>query len=129
VAGERQRGGKAAYSSTGDQHRAARWCGRRRQGHGAPLIESPVVVRALEPFRVKWSWATALSFCFLVLLTGKPVPTFPEALQNRHSLATRPRPAKPSNRAYHSRFLQAANRRRRVSSNTGREFGYRPPCP
>ena len=34
----------------------------------------------LEPFRFRWKRRTALDYCLVVLLIGKPVPTFPEAL-------------------------------------------------
>jgi hypothetical protein len=34
----------------------------------------------LEPSRFSLNRGQALAFCFVVLLIGKPVPTFPEAL-------------------------------------------------
>ena len=34
----------------------------------------------LGSFRLRWNPRTTLGHCFVVLLVGKPVPTFPEAL-------------------------------------------------
>jgi len=49
----------------------------------------------LEPFRFRWKRRTALADCLVVLLIGKPVPTFPEALFFAVLLIGKPVPTFP----------------------------------